>query len=147
MAKDKKVNVTIEVEEEQAREIVKNWLDARRVPNSRRKQEEVSKRIKDLEGLVCDGLVTINPDTNQLTYTLRYPAKNNKNEEVESITFEPRVSALKMNNAHNLLSNIPNVKDELAIAVAATGMDSTTVKTLDTGDVYTIQTPMIFFAT
>lgn len=120
---------------------IESWLDYKKV-NSR-KRESYQEQIDTLIDGVCDGALTLNPDTHALTHHLKFPLEAEVT--TTSLDYAPRI---KMKAVHqNMQGTKAGDADGRVCAYIATltGKPKDVIKAMDTEDYSIAQAVAIFF--
>jgi len=82
------------VDREVAQDCVDAWLEARRIKP--KKREEKKESIEAIIDAVEDGVIMIDPDTNEITQMLDFPVQNSDGVvTVKELVYKPRLTVLE----------------------------------------------------
>lgn len=132
------------VERKTAKLEIKAWLDFKNI--SERKRKENDEIIENLVNAVEDGVISIDPESFEITQQLFVPIENDAGEvTMESLTY---IARAKVYEIHNGLKGIKGGDAHgmvLGYASAITKQPKEVIKNLDTSDFSIAQSIAIFF--
>lgn len=132
------------VERKQAELEIKAWLDFKNIGERKRKEHE--EIIETLVNAVEDGVISIEPESFEITQQLYIPIENKEGEvTMKELTY---VARAKVYEIHNGLKGIKGGDAQgmvLGYASAITKQPKEVIKNLDTSDFSIAQSIAIFF--
>ena len=129
------------VSQEQAELEIQNWLDKKKISESKRESSKES--IKSLIEAVTDGVLVID-DENRIHHELKFPIQKDVDVATRELVYKPR---LAVRDIHQHLHGVKSDAGDqrlLAYVVALTGKAKGIIQAMDSED-YAIATSIAFF--
>lgn len=130
------------VAKEIAQEEVNSWLDAKKI--TPQKRETFEAYIEQLVNGICNGALSLNPETKVFTYTLSFPTEGDA--PITKLDFKPR---LKLSTVTAHLQGVKSTDGDgrlTAYVAALTGQPKGVINALDTEDYSACLSIAVFFA-
>lgn len=119
---------------------IQSWLDAKKVPQSKREASE--DYINTLIDAVAEGEMVVN-SSNELEYKLKFPTEGE--EPVTKITFKPRIKTGDINTRLKNMKSKDSLNTLLAVISAVTNQPTSLLEKLDTQDMGICNAVAVFF--
>lgn len=129
------------VNRETAEAEINSWLDYKKI--NEKKRENYKDNISALVDAVCDGILSVNPDTKELIQTLNFPIGDEM--KVSKLEFKPRLTVGSVQSHLNGVKATDADGRIIAYVAALTSQPKELIKKLDTEDNSVAQSIAIFF--
>ena len=124
-----------------AQKEIETWMDARRVSQSKRKNNESG--VETLIEAVMYGQIVINEDTNQITQNLAYPL--GEDESVKTLVYKSRITQKEVQDRVSSLKSQDSLSIISAYISALTLQPIAVLGKLDSTDYSLCQAIAVFF--
>lgn len=130
------------VAREVATEEIQSWLDAKKV--SEKKREEYASQIDTMVEAVCEGNLTLDSSSKDLTQSLKFPIAG-EGSTINTLKFKARVKIEAIRVQLASVKTTDPIAMQLGYLAALTGTPRGILKELDTDDYSTATAILVFF--
>jgi hypothetical protein len=142
MAKDQDTKKIIEIPREVAEKEINSWLDYKRIRS--KKREKYKTTIENLIDAMEEGILVYNPETHELTQKLIWPIEELQ---ISELVHKPRLISDQIDKSMKGADADDGTARIKAYIKGSTGINSMTMKRLDSNDFNLSADLIVFFLT